>query len=246
MARVLVEQWIASYARPPQRLVLDCDDTEDPVHGEQEQARYDGYDGGSGVLPLPLYAGLSGRLITPLCKAQRFPGTQRLSVWQRLGKRRRHAWPDTLVIFRGDRHVASPEGMQGIEAQAHLRSGTGLTSHAVGQPLARAVVEQANRAYERDGGKLTRFHATRSQAGPWSRARRVVLKVAGSAQGVKPRVVVTDREQARPQGLSQPIDWARGQAENALKDPKRSLQSDRTSCHRFEAHQCRVLRHAAA
>ena len=46
MARVLVEQFIASYARPPQRIVLDFDDTEDPVHGEQEQARYDGYYGG--------------------------------------------------------------------------------------------------------------------------------------------------------------------------------------------------------
>jgi hypothetical protein len=42
MARVLVEQCLASYARPPQRIVLDVDDTEDPVHGEQEQARYDG------------------------------------------------------------------------------------------------------------------------------------------------------------------------------------------------------------
>ena len=46
MARVLVDQFIASYASPPKVIVLDFDDTEDPVHGEQEQARYDGYDGG--------------------------------------------------------------------------------------------------------------------------------------------------------------------------------------------------------
>src|SRR4029453_10214318 len=46
MARVLVDQFITSYARPPQLIVLDFDDTEDPVHGEQEQARYDGYYGG--------------------------------------------------------------------------------------------------------------------------------------------------------------------------------------------------------
>jgi hypothetical protein len=46
MARVLVEQFLTSYARPPQLIVLDVDDTEAPVHGEQEQARYDGYDGG--------------------------------------------------------------------------------------------------------------------------------------------------------------------------------------------------------
>ena len=42
MALVLVEHGLASSVNPPQRIVLDCDDTEDPVHGEQEQARYDG------------------------------------------------------------------------------------------------------------------------------------------------------------------------------------------------------------
>jgi hypothetical protein len=46
MARVFLEQFIASYARPPQLIVLDFDDPEDPVHGEQEQARYDAYYGG--------------------------------------------------------------------------------------------------------------------------------------------------------------------------------------------------------
>jgi hypothetical protein len=241
MARVLVEQWLASYARPPQRLVLDFDDTEAPVHGEQEQARYDGDYGGYGFLPLPLYAGLSGRLMTTIFTAKRFTGTQRLSVLKRLGKRLRHAWPDTLGIFRGDSHVASPEVMQGIEAQAALRSVTGLTSNAVLQTLARDVVEQAKRAYERDRGKITRFHSTRYQAGTWSRSRRVVITVEGSDQGVNTRLVVTDMEQARPKGLSPYMYCARGQAENDIKDHKRSLKSDRTSCQRFEANQCRLF-----
>jgi hypothetical protein len=43
MALVLLEQCIASYASPPSVIVLDVDDTEAPVHGEPEQARYDGY-----------------------------------------------------------------------------------------------------------------------------------------------------------------------------------------------------------
>lgn len=46
MALVLVDQCLASYVSPPRLIVLDFDDTEDPVHGGQEQARYDGYDGG--------------------------------------------------------------------------------------------------------------------------------------------------------------------------------------------------------
>jgi hypothetical protein len=246
MARVLVEQFLASYARPPQLIVLDFDDTEDPVHGAQEQARYDSYYGGYCFLPLHLYEGLSGRLITTIFKAKRFTGTQMLSVLKRLVKRLRQAWPDTLLIFRGDSHFAYPEVRQWIEAQAHLSSVTGLTSNAVLPPLAHAVGEQAKRAYEREGGKSTRFHSPRSQAGTWSRSRRVVIKVAGSAQGVQTRFVVTDMEHARTKGLSQHMDCARGQAENARKDPKRSLKSERTSWHRFEAHQFRLFLPSAA
>lgn len=246
MARVLVEQFLASYARPPQLIVLDFDDTEDPVHGEQEQARYDGYYGGYCFLPLHLYEGLSGRLITTIFKAKRFTGTQMLSVLKRLVKRLRQAWPDTLVIFRGDSHFAYPEVMQWIEAQADLSYVTGLTSNAVLQTLARDVVEQAKRAYERDRGKITRFHSTRYQAGTWSRSRRVGIKVEGSDQGVNTRFVVTDMEQARTKVLYQHIYCARGQAENDIKDHKRSLKSDRTSCHRFEANQFRLFLHSAA
>src|SRR6266568_2519016 len=131
MALVLMEQFLASYARPPQLIVLDFDDTEDPVHGAQEQARYDGYYGGYCFLPLHLYEGLSGRLITTIFKAKRFTGPQMLSVLKRLVKRLRQAWPDTLLIFRGDSHFAYPEVMQWIEAQANLRYVTGLTSNAV-------------------------------------------------------------------------------------------------------------------
>jgi Transposase DDE domain group 1 len=246
MALVLVEQFIASYAHPPQLIVLDCDDTEDPVHGAQEQARDEGYYGGYCFLPLHLYEGLSGRLITTIFKAKRFTGTQMLSVLKRWVTRLRHVWPDTLAIFRGDSHFTYPEVRQWIEAQANLSYVTGLTSNAVLQTLAREIVEQAKRAYERDGGKVTRFHSPRYQAGTWSRARRVVIKVEVSEQGVNTRFVVTDMEQARTQVLYQRIYCARGQAENEIKDHKRYLKSDRTSCHRFEANQLRLFLHSAA
>ena len=246
MARVFVDQFIASYARPPKLIVLDFDDTEDPVHGEQEQARYDGYYGGYCFLPLHVYEGLSGRLITTIFKAKRFTGAQMLAVLKRLVKHLRHAWPDTLLIFRGDSHFTYPEVMQWIDDQATLSYVTGLTSNAVLKELAREVVEQAKRAYERDGGKVTRFHSTRYQAGTWSRWRRVVIKVEVSDQGVNTRFVVTDMEQARTQVLYRQIYCARGQAENEIKDHKRYLQSDRTSCHRFEANQFRLFLHSAA
>src|SRR6266699_1221755 len=246
MARVLVDQFITSYARPPQLIVLDFDDTEDPVHGEQEQARYDGYYGGYCFLPLHLYEGLSGRLITTIFKAKRFTGAQMLAVLTRLVKRLRHAWPHTLLIVRGDTHFAYPEVMQWIEEQPDLSYVTGLTSNRILTALALEVVEQAKRAYARDGGKITRFHSTRYQAGTWSRSRRVVIKVEVSDQGVNTRFVVTDMEHARTKVLYQQIYCARGQAENEIKDHKLYLKSDRTSCHRFEANQFRLFLHSAA
>src|SRR5262252_902805 len=217
MALVLLEHCIASYAKPPQVIVLDVDDTEDRGPGQQEQARYDGYYGGYCFMPLHLYEGLSGRLITTILKAKRFTGTQMLAVLKRLVKRLRQAWPHTLLIFRGDSHFASPEVLQWIEDQPDLSYVTGLTSNAILQELAREVVEQTKRAYERSGGKSTRFHSTRYQAGTWSRSRRVVIKVEVSAQGVNTRFVVTDMEYARTKVLYQQIYCARGQAENEIK-----------------------------
>ena len=246
MALVLLEQFIASYASPPSVIVLDVDDPEDPVHGEQEQARYESYYGGDCFLPLPLYEGLSGRLSTTILKAKRFTGTQMLAVLKRLVKHLRHTWPDTLVVFRGDSHFAYPEVMQWIDEQPDLHYVTGLTSNAVLQKLAREVVEQAKRAYVSSGRKVTRFHATRYQAQTWSRSRRVVIKVEVSEQGVNTRFVVTDMEQARTQVLYQHLYCARGQAENEIKDHKLYLKSDRTACHRFEANQFRLLLHSAA
>ena len=96
--------------------------------------------------------------MTTLFKAKRFTGTQRLSVLTHLVKRLRHAWPDTLLIFRGDSHFAYPEVMQWIEEQPELSYVTGLTSNAVLQELAREVVEQAKGAYACSGHKITRFN----------------------------------------------------------------------------------------
>jgi hypothetical protein len=245
-ALALWHQCIASYTSAPKVIVLAGDDTEDPVHGGQEHARYDRYDGGSCFMPLHVYEGLSGRLITTILKAKRFPGAQRLAVLQRLGKRLRQVWPHTLLIVRGDRHFAYPAVRQWIAVQPSRGYVTGLTSNVVLPALAREVVEQATRAYALRGHKVTRCHSTRYQAGTWSRPRRVVIKVAVSEPGLNTRLVVIALAQARTKVLYQKIYCARGQADNAIKEHKLYLKSDRTSCHRFDANPWRVLLHSAA
>jgi len=197
-------------------------------------------------MPLHLYEGLSGRLLTPILQAKRCPGTQRRAVLQRRGKRLRQAGPHTLLSCRGASHCASPEVRPWSEAHPALTDGPGWTSHAIVQERARAVVEQTKRASERSGPKSTRWHSTRSPAGPWGRSRRVVSQAEGSDPGVNPRGVVTARDQARPTGLSQPIAGARGHAENASKEHQRSRQAERTAGHRCAANPWRCWWPAAA
>jgi hypothetical protein len=216
LAEVFVEEFITSYTQAPEVIVLDFDDTEDEVHGDQEQARYNSHYGSTCFLPLHVYEGLSGRLITTILKAKRFTGAQMLGVLKRLVERLRQVWPDTLLIYRGDSHFAYPEVMQWIEAQAHMHHVTGLTSNKVLQVLAKDVVDQAKRAYAKRGVKVTRFHSTSYQAGTWRRRRRVVIKVEVSEKGVNTRFVVTSMEQARTRVLYRTIYCARGDAENDI------------------------------
>lgn len=241
-----MDQWLASYHSPPEVIVLDVDDPEERAPGAQEQSRSDGSYGGEWCLPLHLYEGLAGRRIPTSLQAQRFSGAPLLAVLTRVVKRLRHAWPDTWCICRGASHCASPAVMAWIDAQPHLRSGTGLTSNAVLQRLAHEVSAPATRASACWGRTAPRLHSTRSQAGTWARSRRVVIKVAGSDQGVHTRCVVTAMAPARTPVLYRPIDCARGPRAHASTDHKLSLQSERTSWHRFEARPVRLFWHAAA
>jgi hypothetical protein len=71
---------------PPQVIVLDVDDTENPVHGGQAQARWDGDEGGAGFFPCHVYEGLAGRLLPTILKAKRCTGAPRFAGRQRLAE----------------------------------------------------------------------------------------------------------------------------------------------------------------
>ena len=57
IAEVLVEQFIASHAQPPEQLILDFDATDDPMHGRQEGRFFHGYYDNYCFLPLYVFCG---------------------------------------------------------------------------------------------------------------------------------------------------------------------------------------------
>jgi len=137
MAAVFLEEFIRSYSEEPEVVVLDFDDTEDRVHGKQEQALFNGYYDEYCFLPLHVYEGLSGRLITTILKPKILRGEQALALVRRLVEGLRRAWPKTLILFRGDSHFAYPQVMDYLEKALNMGYVTGLNTNAVPGALGR-------------------------------------------------------------------------------------------------------------
>ena len=74
MHEVLVEQFIASYPRPPRRLILDFDATDDRVHGQQERRFYHGYYDAYCFLPLYVFCG--DRLLVSYLRPSKIDGAK--------------------------------------------------------------------------------------------------------------------------------------------------------------------------
>jgi hypothetical protein len=247
LALVFADVFVASYAAPPPVIVIDFDDTEDKVYGKQQLSLFNGYYDDYCFMPLHVYEGLSGKLITTILKpGKRSDGKQMLSIVKRMVCYLRNQWPDTLIIFRGDSHFAYPEVMEYIEMTDNTMYIIGLTGNSRLMKDADALVERATQLYNKYGMKIVLFHSFYYQAATWNRLRRVVVKVEVSELGKNIRFIVTNMEEAKTTVLYRDIYCARGEDELFIKEHKLYLKSDRTSCHKFVANQFRLFLHSAA
>jgi hypothetical protein len=247
LATVFVDAFVTSYASPPPVIVLDFDDTEDKVHGNQQLNLFNSYYGNHCFMPLHVYEGLSGKLITTILKpGKRSDGKQMLSIVKRLVVCLHAEWPETLIIFRGDSHFAYPEVMNYIEATENAMYVTGLTGNSRLKKAAEDVIGRAVSIYEKHGKKAVLFHSFYYQAGTWDKPRRVVVKAEVTDSGKNIRYIVTDMAAAKASVLYKQIYCARGEDELFIKDHKLYLKSGRTSCHKFPANQFRLFLHSAA
>ncbi|MFZ1105226.1 MAG: transposase, partial [Hyphomicrobiaceae bacterium] len=56
-----IDLFCGSYARPPASIVLDIDDTDDMVHGQQELALFNTHAGGTCFQPIHIFEAGSGK-----------------------------------------------------------------------------------------------------------------------------------------------------------------------------------------
>ena len=243
----LIDQWMESYATPPDGVVLDIDDTCDVVHGHQQLSLFNAHYDERCFLPIHVYDSATGRPVAIVLRPGKTPsGIEVRAHLRRLVRRIRARWPLTHIKIRGDSHYARPEAMtfceqNGLSYIFGLAGTRPLTSKV--QDTADAVRTQ--RALE-DREVVRGFAETTHRARSWSCERRVVARIEATRLGLDIRFVVTNLIGTSPRVVYESLYCARGQAENWIKFHKAQLASDRTSCRRAVANQIRLVLHTAA
>jgi len=258
LAQAFVDHFIASYAKPPQVIVLDLDHSEDEAHGRQEQIFYNHHYGSHCYLPLFIFEGLSGKLVTAALRPGKRPtGAENAAIVKRVLKRLRAVWPNTHIILRGDGHFSNPELMQLALATLLTDFIFGVAGNSVLSPLAKPFLLAARQLHEtrcayaklnqlKEPDATRTYHDLAYSAKTWPKTFRVVLKAEVMALGDNPRFVVTSLDLPTPENLYRDLYCARGQDENWIKMIKNDLASDRTSDHRFLANHMRLFFSCAA
>ena len=247
LGKCLIDMFINSYSKAPIVIILDCDDTNNDTYGQQELALFNNYYNEYCYMPLHIYEGLSGKLITTILK----PGRRNKQVniarlLQKLVSYLRAQWPETKIIVRGDSHFASKDFMDWASKEHNVGFITGLTGNAKLNELARVTIESAQREFNQYQKPVKRYHSFMYKAESWENYQRVIVKVEVSTMGTNIRYIVTDLNEFRTRDLYEKGYCARGSMELRIKDHKLYLKSDRSSCTKFTANQFRLFLHSMA
>lgn len=241
--RLLVEQFISSFKRAPEELVLDFDATDCPLHGQQEGRFFHGYYDSYCYLPLYVFCGQ--QLLCALLRPSRIDGARHAAaVLKLLVARLRQKWPGVRIIFRADSGFCRKRIINWCE-----RSDVGYVIGLARNERLQQQVEYAQlmlaQQYQATGVKQRWVSEFNYAAKSWPHERRVITRLEWGAQGSNPRFVVTNLDQA-PEPLYDRLYCQRGEAENRIKEAQIGLFATRTSCQHFAANQLRVLLAALA
>jgi len=235
---VIVAQFIESFKRPPKKLILDFDATDDVVHGKQEGRFFHGYY--DHYCFLPLYVFCQDQLLVSYLRPSKIDGAKHAwAILSLLVKRLRQHWPKLKIVFRGDsgfcrwrmlswcdRHGV--DYIVGMAKNKRLNARTARFQH------------DAEECFNQLGEKVRWFTDFDYGARSWDHPRRVIAKIEHTDKGANPRYVVTNLK-GDPGVLYDKLYCARGDMENCIKQQQLDLFADRTSCHRWWPNQFRLL-----
>jgi hypothetical protein len=256
MTHVLADTVIAQQRRlqgRARRITIDLDPTDDPTHGQQELAFFNGHYDTWCYLPVVATVTFDDEAAQFAVAAVLRPGTAPASLGARgilrgLLRKLRAAFPAATFRVRLDGGFASSKMFLFLEREA-VEYVVAMASNRRLEKRAQRLMGRA-RVRSRETGHTEHFYGeTRYAAKKWTRKRRVVMKAEvvrhpGRDPKNNPRFVVTNL--ADPPQTVYEFYCQRGDMENRLKELHHGLEMDRTSCSKFRANQFRVLLTLAA
>jgi hypothetical protein len=238
----LVDMYLLQQATRPERIVLDLDSTDDPLHGHQLGRFFHGYYGDYCYLPLYIFAG-DHPLAAILRPSDIDASAGSQQHIERIVKRLRERWPGVPIVLRADSGFCRDYLMRWCEANG-VDYLFGLAKNARLLRIMGREMQQAKEAYQRTRQPTRVFkdfdYRTHKS---WSRTRRVVGKaehIAGDK--ANPRFVVTSLSAAEfaAQTLYEQEYCARGDMENRIKEQQLDLFADHLPCETMRANQVRL------
>ena len=237
------------------RITIDLDPTDDPTHGAQQLALFNGHYDTWCYLPLVGFLSFNDEreqyLFTAVLrsgKAAAWLGAR--GILRRLLRKLRHAFPGVRIRVRLDGGFAQPELLDFLDAQPDVEYVVGMAKNAVLKRQAKPAMRQARQLSRRSRKTEHVYAEAKYAARTWSHRRRVIIKAEVVRQSGKdpkdnPRFLITNLKQS-PQSIYEQTYCQRGDIENRIKELHEGLEIGRTSCTRFGANQFRVLITAAA
>ena len=239
--------------RKVRRITVDLDVTDDPTHGAQQLAFFNGFYDTWCYLPLLAFLTFDREAEQYLFAAVLRPGNApthagALTLLKRIVGPLQQRFPCARIRVRLDAGFAEPELFEFLDAVG-VEYVVAIAKHKVLERQAELDLIIARALSEATGRTAQVYTDFVHAAGTWDRARRVVCKaevvrLEGRAPKLNPRFVVTNFK-GTSQRIYERVYCPRGDAENRIKELF-DVALDRTSCSRFLANQFRVLLAAAA
>ena len=254
LADTVIDRHRRRLKRKAKRITIDLDPTDDPTHGAQQLAFFNGHYDTWCYLPVAGFLSFDAEPEQYLFAYVLRPGNVTASVGaigilSRLLPRLRAAFPRARLRVRLDGGYAAPEIFAFLEREG-LEYVVGMAKNKVLERRAARLMGSARRVSRETGESAHLYSECRYAAGTWPERRRVIIKAEvvrhpGREPKDNPRFVITNLK-ASPRHLYEAIYCARGDVENRIKELHHGLDIDRTSCTRFLANQLRALLTAAA
>ena len=225
----------AAVATPADRVVLDMDSSESPVHGAQEGSAYNGHFATVCYHPLFLF-NEHGDCLAASLRPGNVPSADdwddllvpEIDRQQAAGRR---------VAFRADAAFARPAIYETLEQRD--------VDYAIRIPANKCLELDIEDILFRAPGRpsrkpLVRYKSFRYQAKSWTTPRRIVAKVEHHCGELFPRVGFIVTNMTLPSRSVVRFYNKRGTAEQWIKEGKQATHWTRLSCHRFRANEVRL------